>query len=154
MQKLAALRAALVSWKLFKDNQLDTWASDIQARISGKMVGDTGLLAAEITYTAVIAIDRYSYSQNPVEQLIANLAMYLMTDPGRSELPNADPELDIVGLDDHTADIEVTLPFREQIYLEQSDTGPIQAGGKNWALQQPALLTAENLNGINASKGA
>lgn len=152
MQKLAALRTALVSWKLFKDNQLDTWATDIQARISGKVIGDTGLLAAEITYTTVISVERYDYAGNPVEQLIANLAMYLMDDPGRSELPSADPELDIVGLDDHTADIEITLPFREQIYLEQSDTGPIQAGGKNWALRQPALLTAENLNSVHTDR--
>lgn len=152
MKKLAALRDALVSWNLFRDNQLDTWATDIQVRLSGKVVGD-GVLAAAMTYTTVVAIDRYSYQQNPVEQLIAELAMYVLNnDSDRKGLD--DPQMDIVGLDDHTADIEITLPFREQIHLVQRETGTIQAGGKSWALQQPTVLTAENLNGVTGSKGS
>lgn len=153
MKKLAALRAALLSWQLFRDNQLDTWATDIQLRLSGKVVGD-GVLAAEMTYTTVVAIDRYSYQHNPVEQLIAELAMYLLQQDGsRKDLDNHEPQMDIVGLDDHTADIEITLPFREQIHLIESENGTIQAGGKRWALQQPTLLTAENLNGVTGNRG-
>lgn len=149
MKKLAALRTAIESWNLFRSNQLDTWATDIQLRLSGKVVGN-GILAAEITYTTVVVIDRYSYVKNPIEQLIAELALYLLqTDGSRKDLENHEPQMDVVGLDDHTADIEITLPFREQIYLVEAEAGSITAGGKSWELQQPTILVAEDLTGVN-----
>lgn len=155
MQKLSALRQALSEAQLWDEPQFESWVEGIRITPRGKIESGGGqqrsMLAADLLYSAVLSIERYHYPAHPIEQLITLLAVWLMdNDHDRRDLPDVDPQIEVAVLDDNTADIEITVWFREHIHMRENPDGDINAWGSQWQREQPLLLTAERLERFDA----
>ncbi len=150
MKKLVALREFLTGLALWDDNKMASIAEDITVTPRAKG-GPEGLNAGDIVYQVLIVVDRYEYTRYPIESLIVNLAFWLLEeDDNRDDLEDPLPEIGIAVMDDKTADLEISLWFKESIYLVADKSGDIEAFGYTWKLEQPELLVAENLLGVNS----
>jgi hypothetical protein len=142
MKKMIELRQHLAQSGCFHADGLETWVEDMQLKPRGKVVGESVLLHV-LRYRAVFAIASYPYKQHPVEQFNATLMTWLAEHDDRSDLDNADPDISVDVWDDHTASLELTLMFNEEVYITPDDNGSIEFKGTRWSLLESQISVAE-----------
>jgi len=143
MQKLAALRQFVCSLGGVKANKLDAWTENLRLRLTGKHKGN-GLALFEIDYTAIIDIEDWPHGKRPVQVLFAHVIAWLSEhDCDRDDLSDktvsATPQIH----DDDSADIELSLEFRETVELVEDPSGEIEAYRKRWTLKPVVIDVAE-----------
>lgn len=150
LEKMMALADFLRGQGLFAAEQLDYWMENGTAEYAGKRQGD-GLVLCRFRYDAVLSVERYGQS---ADLFLALLSIWLMEhdcEREHDELPM--PSIDVTPLNDHLADIEVTVNFIEDITLVPDATGAIAFNGQQWRVQGIEINTADQV-GIGDDKAA
>ncbi len=143
MKKLAGLRANLVAGGHHPDDQLVSQAEDMEIEVLCAVKGDS-LLLYRMEYRAVFWMEGYAYQKHPVEILLARVAAWLAdNDQDRDQLDKPEPELEPDVLDDFTADLELSVNFREDVYAVQDDNGNIEIQGRRYRLSEAEMSIAD-----------
>jgi len=129
MKKLVSLRSYLEPLYSYKFN---SWVEDMTLKGRGSVEGNKVLLHT-LEYRAVISMESFAYQEASIELFSARLLTWLADNDDRSELNDKDPDISCTLLDDEVAEIEVTLQFEEDVYICESESGPIEFKGKKWA---------------------
>jgi len=129
MKKLVSLRSYLEPLYPYK---FDSWVEDMTLKGRGALEGNKVLLYT-VKYRAVISMEEFAYQKTSIGLFNARLITWLADNDDRSELDDKDPDVGCTILDEQTADIEVTLQFEEDVYICESEGGPIEFADKKWA---------------------
>ncbi len=62
------------------------------------------------------------------------------------------PEINVDVWDKHTADVEITLMFEEDVYIAEDENGGIEYAGRRWKLEKPEHDIAESFDLINQNE--
>ncbi|MEO9655911.1 phage tail protein [Marinomonas sp.] len=145
MKKMAALRTHLETTSCFKFEQFDAWVEALEQTTRGKNEGNRVLLYT-MEYRAVFSIERFAYQKFPIEILHAKLITWLADNDERSDMEDKEPKVVFDIFDDHTADVEITLMFEEDVYISPSEQGNIEYAGGSWALEDADHDVAETFD--------
>ncbi len=140
MKKMGLLRAFLA---LQHYQKFETWVENIRLQTRGSYEGNRVLLHT-MEYRAVFSIEGYTYRKYPIELFNARLLTWLADNDDREELSDSSPNITIDLINDDIADIELTLQFEEDVYITESEGGPIEYCGRTWALEEPEHDVAES----------
>jgi len=153
MKKMGALRSFLVGCHMFHHEKLDVWAENLSLQMRGKMEGNRVSLH-RMTYRAVFSIEHYEYQKNSIDLLSARLITWLADNDKRSDMSEGDrtPEINVDVWDKHTADVEITLTFEEDVYIVEDESGGIEYAGRRWKLEKPEHDIAESFDLINQNE--
>lgn len=144
LQKMQALADFLRARNLFAAEQLDYWMENGAAEYAQKRSGE-GLVLCRFRYDAVFSIERYAQS---ADLFLALLSAWLLDfDSAREDDNLPMPEIDVTPLDDHTADVEVTVNFIEEITVVKDVDGNVPFAGDTWRLEDITIHTA-NMVGV------
>lgn len=141
MIKLQAITAFLIDLNLVAAENIDTWVENPQIVPRGKSMGAGGIVLYTQTYDAVISIERFPHNTHPAELLFGQVCAWLMENDERDEIATPRTVVDI--LDDHTADIEITISFEEDVLAVPDTAGTIWVGGENYRLADAVIDYAE-----------
>lgn len=149
MKKMIALRSYLESLSFcHRIEKLDVWAEDIDQITRGKDEGNRVLLYT-MKYRAVFSIEGFVYSKDPIELLHTRLITWLADNDERSDMDDAELNISPDLLDRHTANLEITMDFEEDVYIAEKEGGPIKYAGRNWELAEPEHDIAESFDLIS-----
>lgn len=152
MKKMIALRAYLEGLEFcHRIEKIDAWVEDIEQTTRGKYEGNSVLLYT-LKYRAVFSIESFVYSKDPIELLHTRLIAWLADNDDRSDMDDKELSISPDVLDKHTADIEITLMFEEDVYITESENGQIEYGGKTWELADPEHDIAESFDLVNQNE--
>ena len=144
MQKLLDLRTFVESIAGVTAKKLDAWTEDIELTLRGKHEGN-GLTLLDMHYTAVIDIEDWPHDKRPVTLLFAHIISWLADyDCDRDTLDNKNPSVVPTIHDDSTADIEISIEFKESVTVVEDPQGEIDAFGKCWSLADVPIDIAES----------
>ncbi|MCX4187173.1 phage tail protein [Methylophaga sp. OBS4] len=143
MIKLAALRAFLVELDLVAVENIDSWAENIRFEGVCKDLGN-GMVLFRQQYDAVISIERFPHTRHPVELLFGQLCAWLIDNDAEREDQGVDqPTVDADILDNHTADLDITIPFIEDVEVVPDENGLISINGQKYMLANVEIDYAE-----------
>lgn len=160
-QKLQAITQFLQSRDYIKANKLNSWSEDPKVLSATKNNGNS-LTISRHEYTAVISIEHYSGS---AEQLMADISTWLLdNDKERWNNDLDDPTIEIdqpTGSIQSRVDVELFIPFLEEVNIVPDPNGDISFRGDTWRLETQAEplwvaeefeLTAE-IDGVSGAVG-
>lgn len=143
MVKLGQLRAFLVGLNLVAAENIDSWAENIQFRGVFKDLGN-GMVLFRQEYDAVISIERFPHERHPVEMLFGQVCAWLIdSDPEREDQGAGQPTVDADILGNGMADLDITIPFVEDVEAVPDENGPIIINGQKYALVNVTIDYAE-----------
>lgn len=146
MQKLIDLRSFVESINGVKENKIDVWTEDIELKLRGKHEGN-GLALLDMNYTAVIDIEDWPHDKRPVPLLFAHIVSWLAGyDCDRDYLDNKNVTAVPTIHDDNTADIEISIEFKETVNVVEDPNGEINAFDKCWSFLDIPIDIAETGN--------
>lgn len=152
MKKMTALRTFLEGLDFcHRIEKFDAWVEDIEQTTRGKYEGNSVLLYT-LKYRAVFSIEGFVYSKDSIELLHTRLITWLADNDDRSEMDDKEPSISPDILDKHTADIEITIMFEEDVYITESENGQIEYAGKTWELADPVHDIAEAFDLVNQNE--
>jgi hypothetical protein len=146
MKKMIALRSYLEGLSFFhRVEKLDVWAEDLEQITRGGYDGNNVLLYT-MKYRAVFSIEGFVFSKDPIELLHTRLITWLADNDKRSDMEDAELNISPEVLDKHTANIEITIMFEEDVYIVENEDGPIEYAGRKWELADPEHDIAESFD--------
>ena len=140
VQKLSALTAYMCEQNLVDENQITSWMENGKLMPASKKTGESYLIC-RYQYDAIFSIEGFVGNST---LLIALISIWLTdNDPTRAddELPAPDMDVDIIDRD--SADVEIGIRFREDIYIVANDNGPIVFNGERWELGYVSASVAD-----------
>lgn len=133
LEKLQAFTTFLIERNMVDENQLDSWMENGKVIPASKHLGN-GFLLCRFQYEAVISIERFAKNESVLMALVCAWLHDYDSERQSQDLPPPDIDVDI--LDNHTADVELRVMFREDICVEisdqASDEGVIPFNGRAW----------------------
>ncbi|MDE8603902.1 phage tail protein [Marinomonas sp. RSW2] len=152
MKKMIALRSYLESLSFcHRIEKLDVWAEDLEQTTSGKYDGNSVLLYT-MKYRAVFSVEGFVYSKDPIELLHTRLITWLADNDKRSDMEDAELNISPEVLDKHTANIEITIMFEEDVYIVENEAGQIEYAGRTWELADPEHDIAESFDLLSSNE--
>lgn len=140
LEKMQQLASFLRERNLFAAEQFDYWMENGTAEYAAKNLGP-GVVVCRFRYDAVLSVERYS---NDADLFLALLCTWLMdNDCARDHDDLPMPDIDVTTLDDHCVDIEVRVPFIEDITLVRDDDGNVPFSGERWRLDGVTVTDAD-----------
>ena len=134
MKQIAAITQFLLGLNLVPAESLESWVEDPVIVPSGKNSGNAMVLYRQ-KYDAVISITGYPHQTQPVENLLGNLAAWLLTHGnGSDELIQPRTEVDV---------IDITIEFEEDVFAVVDPAGPIDFNGQRYRIDDAAADIAE-----------
>lgn len=109
-----------------------------------------GVCSADVVYSAVINLERLRASISP-QYILTLISLWLLdNDPKRyrnkierggsnEQVPLDPPTITTVIRDDHTVDFELTIPFREPLFVIEDPAGTLPFKGKQYRLANDAI---------------
>ncbi|MGI1677566.1 MAG: phage tail protein [Cellvibrionaceae bacterium] len=141
---MKALHAAILQTGLLAAEQLDSFMESAPMIPQGSKIGE-GIELFSCTYRAVYEIERLEGDNAPL--LLAAVCAWLLDNDSDREDDELDwPEIDIDTNDTTTADIELSLLFKESLFLVPDANGAIHYGGETWRIDQPVIDVADHTN--------
>ncbi|MGZ5620561.1 MAG: phage tail protein [Methylobacter sp.] len=144
MRQLAELTALLINLDLVAAENIESVADEPKIIPSGRTVtlptaaNAPGIVLYRQTYTAVINIDDYPFSEHPVEELFGQICAYLLEHGnGTDQIPQPETNVDV--LDNDTANIEVQIKFEQDVYGIEDAAGTILLKGKKYKVANPEI---------------
>lgn len=143
MVKLQQLRTFLVELNLVAAENIDSWAENIRFHGVCKYLGN-GMVLFRQEYDAVISIERFPHHRHPAELLFGQVIAWLIENDSEREDQGADqPTVDADILDNNTADLDITVPFVEDIEAVPDENGAIVINGESYRLANVEIDYAE-----------
>ena len=143
MIKLGQLHTFMANLNLVALENIDSWAENIRLEAVCKDQG-TGLLLFRQEYDAVISIERFPHTRHPVEFLFAQVITWLMeNDSEREDQHLGQPSVESDILDANLADLDITIPFAEDVQAIPDENGPIVINGQKYRLANYEIDYAE-----------
>jgi hypothetical protein len=143
MVKLGQLRAFIEQLNLVALENIDSWAENIRFRGVFKDLGN-GMVLFRQEYDAVISIERFPHERHPVELLFGQVCAWLIdNDPEREDQDVEQPTVDADILGGGMADLDITIPFVEDVEAIPDDNGPITINGETYQLANVLIDYAE-----------
>lgn len=152
MVKLGQLHSFLANLNLVALENIDSWAENIRFNGVCKDQG-TGLVLFRQEYDAVISFERFPHTRYPVELLFAQVIAWLMANDAEREDQNVgQPSVETDILDGTLADVDITIPFVEDVEAVPDENGPIVIDGQSYALANVVIDYAEtgDLSGVDS----
>ena len=144
MVKLGKLVEFVTNLNLVALENIDSWAENIRFNASGKSLGNGNIVLFRQEYDAVIYIERFPHQRHPAELLFGQVVAWLMdNDSEREEQNAANPTVDADILDNSTADIEISVPFVEDVEAIPDANGPIEINGQRYRLGDSSINYAK-----------
>ncbi|MGY3895472.1 phage tail protein [Aeromonas enterica] len=138
----AALKQALPE-SLHK--RLDSWMEGGTVKLEPKNMGDGGYIIARLSYQAVFTIEGLPFRDVDPAMLLAVAAAWIQEhDVDRDMRGLDDPGYTVTPLDEHTADMELTVDFSEPLSLVPDVDGLIHWQGQRWAVAPYEVWVAED----------
>lgn len=145
--KLKAITQYLLDKGVSSSEQFDSVIENARLDLSSVNQGN-GMVIGYFIYDATIFIERFS---NEPALLFAHVSSWLQTnDDNRESLELEDPTIDIDNPTTKTADVEINIPFSEEISLIQDDNGDIDFNGTTWSIA-PVPVDIANEVGVGDS---
>jgi hypothetical protein len=134
MQKLAAIHQFIAGLNLVAVENIDSWPENVRFQGVATNKG-TGLVLFRQEYDAVISIERFPHTRHPAELLFGQVVAWLIDQDEERENQGVDqPSVTVDVLDDGTADLDITIPFIEDVRAVEDEAGQITLNGKTYAL--------------------
>ncbi|WP_418139202.1 phage tail protein [Oceanimonas smirnovii] len=127
--------------KCHKD--FDAWMQNGTLQLTPKD-GGTGVELARLNYQAVFMVEDLPFRELDPAVVLATVAAWLQdhdTDRERLELP--DPDYDVEPIDEHSADLTISVLFSEPLLMVPDAAGPIRYGGERYRLAPYEIWVAE-----------
>jgi hypothetical protein len=140
LTKLKALHLYLKQANLVPQEHIDSWADSIQLIPNSKKLGH-GIRICACEYKAIYVIERYKKA--PEWPLVLVSIWLQENDPKRADHKLANPTVEIDLDDEHTADINIEVSFREDVELVEDVDGPFTYDGKTWRIEGVDISYAE-----------
>ncbi|WP_299594330.1 phage tail protein [uncultured Microbulbifer sp.] len=131
LEKLRAITAHLLAANLVSSEQLDSWMESGELETASKNLGN-GVRICRLRYDAVISIERFA---QPAELLFALVTAWVQdNDPERFTLGLPEPDIEIDVINKRMADVEIKIPFSENVDLVPDANGAITYLGQQWSV--------------------
>jgi hypothetical protein len=144
-RKIADLRHYLVDLNLVAVEQIDSFVDEPKIIPSGQIISngiEQSIVLYEYEYEASFFIERYPFKRHPPERLFGHVSAWLIVNDGDRE-QIATPTINVDVNDDSTADIEITISFREDVTAIEDAEGEFLIGSKRYRLEDALIDTAE-----------
>jgi len=142
LAKMHALAKMLVEKNLFLREQLDFYMENGSLDYAQKNQGPT-ILFGRFQYDAIFSIERYSQSADVILALVGCWLIAFDSDREAHDLPP--PTFDITPLDVYTVDLEIKIPFLEDIVGAPDAGGLIELGGVSYSIQDKNIAIADSV---------
>ncbi|POZ49898.1 phage tail protein [Methylovulum psychrotolerans] len=134
MIKIGQLHTFLQGLNFVAAEQIDSWVDDLQIIPSGRNTGVPGrIIVCENHYTATFFIERYPHGRINESILTASISCWLMENSGDS-LDKFEFPIILDVLDAQVANVEFGIPFREFVYAQEDEAGPLVFNSKTYSL--------------------
>ena len=141
--KLIALHQFLLEQAFIDSNKFDAYMTEGPLKIIDKNMGNS-IKFCRAEYQAVLMFDRCDYS--PAVLFCLVLAWLADNDPERCQLQNNEPTFDITEEQSDLADIEITIPFFDDLHLVEDEEGLIPYCGNRYNIAVADADVAETIN--------
>jgi len=143
LEKLRAITAHLLAANLVSAEQLDSWMESGELETASKNLGNGGIRICRLKYDAVIYIERYTKAP---ELLMVLVSTWVMDhDPERYSLELGEPKMDIDVINERMADVEIKIPFYENVDLVVDGNGPVSFNGQQWQIASTEIDAADQV---------
>ena len=143
MKLLSALSKHLESLPGISRDRMEAFADLGRLTATGQDLGK-GFEIGRFKYDAVIDIHRCP--AKIASLLLAFLLVWLTEhDPDRERNGLDAPEVDVTLEDEQTVFVQITVEFKESIYIVQDEDGPISWNGENWRVDDVPIDVAQSL---------
>lgn len=140
VKKLAAIQNCLLAAKLFKPEQVSSWAEDANLKNSVTYHGDSYEICRH-EYDGIIAIENFSGDANT---LLAIVSTWLIeNDDTREEDGLKEPRIEIEVVDSRHCDVRFEIRLQERITIVRNDNGVINFRGEKYSVGEPEFFTAD-----------
>lgn len=123
--------------------------SDISLSLNSRHMGQ-GMDLLLMRYQGEFYFDRFPFRDYSPAVLFCNVGAWLMdNDTERDDgEPLADPEVDVVLEDEHSAEVIITVDFEEPVRVIDDENGPIYWRGKTWRIEEYEIWVAKSLRDV------
>lgn len=141
MNKIKALTSFLISLDLVAAENIESFVDDPKIIPSGKCLSHNSIVLYRQDYTATIYIEDFPHKEHPAELLFGHLCSWLLNNDDRQEI--AQPTVNVDVLDNDTANIEISIEFKEDVEAIEDDAGPIELFGFRYRILESDIYYAE-----------
>ncbi len=129
----------------------DSWIEDGKAEFGGRKETTAGWQILSWHYTGVITVERIN--QELVIYLLLFVTTWLMdNDNTRENFKLSQPNVEFFRINDTLFDMEISIPFVDNIYLSQDDDGPIDWIDMKWKIDGYTFDIATSFELMDAIK--
>jgi hypothetical protein len=141
LHQLSAAIKAVLPAKCHKS--FDAWMQNGSLQLVPKH-GGNGLQLARLNYQAVFMVEDLPFRELDPAVVLATVAAWLQDfDAEREQLELPDPDYDVEPVDEHSADLTISVPFSEPLYLLADAAGPVRYGGQRYRVAPYEVWVAE-----------
>lgn len=141
MNKIKALTAFLIGLDLVAAENIESFVDDPKIIPSGKVLSHNSIILYRQDYTATIYVEDYPHKEHPAELLFGQVCAWLLNNDERFDIPSPAVNIDI--LDNATANIEISIEFKEDVTAIEDEAGPIELEGVRYRILDSDLFYAE-----------
>lgn len=146
MRLLSALSRHLEALPGISRDRMEAFADLGKLTATGQDLGK-GFEIGQFRYDAVIDIHRCP--AKIASLLLAFLLVWLAeNDPDRERNGLDAPEVDVTIEDEQTVFVQITVEFKESIFIVQDEDGPISWSGEQWRVDDVPIDVAESLESM------
>ncbi len=149
MKKLRAFRQHLERFSRVDKSKIDAWPENIELQLIAQKKFD-GFHFLDLSYEAVFDLEGYRETEYFLFALI--YAWLVENDDQRGDL--GELSLVVAMTDDFNANVTISIPFVESVYLIESDTGIIEFRGKKWGFPEVGDTTVNIAETFEVISGA
>lgn len=141
LHQLSTAIKAVLPAKCHKD--FDAWMQNGTLQLT-PADGGNGVQLARLNYQAVFMVEELPFRELDPALVLATVAAWLQDfDADRERLELPDPDYDVEPIDEHSADLTISVLFSEPLYLQPDAAGPVHYGGKRYRLAPYEVWVAE-----------
>lgn len=150
MRKLQAFTTFLMNSAGIPRENISSFADKGETTLVGEDLGH-GVELCRFKYDGVVDIKAYA---GDAHLLLALLVAWLNdNDADRAQDELADPDIHLVDIDGHTADVQLSVEFYESVQIVPGENGPILFNGKKWRMADVSVDVAKKLGDFEGSTG-
>lgn len=126
-----------------------SWIEDGRLLNEGRQVTYNGIELCHLSYNGIFHFEALPFNEISPAYLMAHIQIWLNEhDEIRDSLDEAEIPFELEMIDDNTADLVFTIPFREPLTAVADEKGELQIAGKAYRLDDIEIFTATEFDVI------